>query len=322
MNPTKFRVSNKLNLIKIITENPGISLSKLRSYTHYKNNDQLKKALGELFMVGSYPYTPADYIEIDFNENETLNINLPVSLDKTIGLTINEWLAIRKILEEELSNPEVEDSYKSQYKSILDKIKRIIPYSEANAHENIKSKIEEAIQKKRKLSFYYAGWKNENPELRTVDPWFVFSEKNEYLVAYCNDRLGRRNFRLSSISNPQVLEQQITHYLDASEQNKHILEFNQFLNVSEQKSDMAHILFSKEIEFNLSKYAKLEIISDKITGNNQFIYAKTKILEKNWFLDMIKGFGNRIIILSPENLRAEVLSHIDQINIPKIIPSN
>ena len=89
MNPTKVRVSNKLNLIKIITENPGISLSKLQNYTNHKNVEQLKKDLGQLFMVGSYPYTPADYIDIYYNDNEAVNINLPVSIDKTIGLTIN-----------------------------------------------------------------------------------------------------------------------------------------------------------------------------------------------------------------------------------------
>lgn len=176
MNPTKFRVSNKLNLIKIITENPGISLSKLQNYSGHKNTDLLKKDLGELFMIGSFPYTPADYIDIDFNENETLNINLPVSLDKTIGLTISEWLTIRKILEEEIQNTDTEESYQIQYKSILEKIKRIIPYSEAKQNDGIRAKIEDAIQKK-KLSFEYTGWKNENKETRIVDPWFIFTEK-------------------------------------------------------------------------------------------------------------------------------------------------
>lgn len=318
MNPTKFRVTNKLNLIKIITENPGISLSKLLTYTHYKNLDQLKKALGELFMIGSYPYTPADYIEIDFNENETININVPVNLDKTIGLTINEWLAIRKILEDEIAIPEIEETYKIQYRSILEKIKRIIPYTESVEHESIKSKIEEAILKKRKLTFLYTGWKNDEPENRTIDPWFIFSEKNVYLVGYCNTGMGRRNFRLSSIFNPQLLEEEITHPLDYSEHNKHILEFNQFLNASEEKSEIAQILFFKEIEFNLSKYAKLEILGVRTVNNQEFIYAQTKILEKNWFLDLIKGFGEKIILLSPQELRNDFISHIDQIKMPSL----
>ena len=157
MNPTKVRVSNKLNLIKIITENPGISLSKLQNYTNHKNVEQLKKDLGELFMVGSYPYTPADYIDIDYNDNETVNINLPVSVDKTIGLTINEWVAVRKILEEEINNSDTEEAYRIQYRAILEKIKRIIPYSEAKANEAIRKKIEEAIQKKNYLLCIRAG---------------------------------------------------------------------------------------------------------------------------------------------------------------------
>jgi hypothetical protein len=171
-------------------------------------------------MVGSYPYTPADYIDIDFSDNGTVNINLPVSVDKTIGLTINEWLAVRKILEDEINSSDTEEVYRVQYKSILEKIKKIIPYSEARENEAIRKKLEEAIQKKKKLSFMYTGWKDEGQEERIVDPWFIFIEKNEYLVAYCNDRKGRRNFRLASISNPKVLEDNITNPLSVFRLNR------------------------------------------------------------------------------------------------------
>lgn len=316
MNPTKVRVSNKLNLIKIITENPGISLSKLQNYTNHKNLDQLKKDLGELFMVGSYPYTPADYIDIDFSDNGTVNINLPVSVDKTIGLTINEWLAVRKILEDEINSSDTEEAYRVQYKSILEKIKKIIPYSEARENEAIRKKLEEAIQKKKKLSFMYTGWKDEGQEERIVDPWFIFIEKNEYLVAYCNDRKGRRNFRLASISNPKVLEDNITNPLDSSSQNMHILEFNAFLNQSEENSEIAEILLRPEVEFNFSKYAKLEIMGRKNISGQNYIHAKTKIIEKNWFLDLIKGFGDKVILLSPKLLRTEFLEDMESIKIP------
>lgn len=318
MNPTKFRVSSKLNLIKIITENPGISLSKLQNYTGHKNTEQLKKDLGELFMIGSFPYTPADYIEIDFNENETLNINLPVNLDKTIGLTINEWLSVRNILEEELIQSEVEEATKIHFKSILEKIKTIIPYSEAKENELIRASIEEAIQKNKKITFLYSGWKSNEKEKRVVDPWFLFTEKSEYLVAYCNERAGRRNFRLSSISSLQILEQEITNPLNASEQNKHILDFIKFLNQSEENSEIAEILLDKEIEFNFSKYTKLEFLGTKRLDNKEYFHVKTKVIEKNWFLDLIKGFGDKVILISPASLRTEFLTNLDNLKLPII----
>ncbi|MBP9885120.1 MAG: WYL domain-containing protein [Leptospiraceae bacterium] len=321
MNPTKFRVSSKLNLIKIITENPGISLSKLQNYSGHKNTEQLKKDLGELFMVGSFPYTPADYIEIDFNENETLNINLPVNLDKTIGLTINEWFAIRKILEEEIQHSELEESYRVHYKSILEKIKKIIPYSEAKENETVRLLIEEAIQKKKKITFLYTGWKSNEKESRIVDPWFIFTEKNEYLVAYCNDRKGRRNFRLASISSLRILEQSISNPLVASEQNKHILEFNQFLNQSEENSEVAEILLDKEIEYNFSRQAKLEILGHRKIGTKEYIHVKTKITEKNWFLDLVKGFGEKVILISPEFLKTEYLTDLENMKLPIYLTS-
>ena len=321
MNPTKFRVSNKLNLIKIITENPGISLSKLQNYTGHKNIEQLKKDLGELFMVGTFPYTPADYIDIDFNDNETININLPVSLDKTIGLTIHEWLLIRKILEEEIKQSDTEESYRIQYRSVLEKIKKIIPYSEATENEEIRSKIDNAIQKKKKFSFQYIGWKNDKHETRIVDPWFIFAEKHEYLVAYCNDRQGRRTFRLDSISSPKVLDEDISNPLVASEQNKHILEFNQFLNQSEENSELAELLLSKEIEYNFSQYVKIEILGSKKIADKEYIHIKTKIIEKNWFLDLVKGFGEKLIVISPPSIQSEFLNDLEQIKFPSLTNS-
>ena len=97
----------------------------------------------------------------------------------------------RKILEEEIQHSELEESYRVHYKSILEKIKKIIPYSEAKENETVRLLIEEAIQKKKKITFLYTGWKSNEKESRIVDPWFIFTEKNEYLVAYCNDRKGR-----------------------------------------------------------------------------------------------------------------------------------
>ena len=100
------------------------------------------------------------------------------------------------------------------------------------------------------------------------------------------------------------------------EQNKHILEFNAFLNQSEENSEVAEILIAKEAEFNFSKHAKLEIIGNRTILNRDYTYAKTKIIEKNWFLNLLRGFGEKVILLSPAPLKSEYLAGIDQIRIP------
>lgn len=316
MNPTKLRMANKLNIIKLIAENPGITLSKLQKYTKHKNTDSLKKELGELLMVGSYPYSPLDYIEIDFNENERLEIKLPVNLDKTIGLSVIEWLSIRQIIEQEIINPLNSKDEIKNLESIREKIRKIIPYSIAEENETTRKLIEESIREKKIFCFEYEGWKSKKLEERKVAPWFLFRNGNkEYLAAYCYTNNSIRNFRLESMVEPRVKSETFNISFDGYETNQHLLKFKEFISKSTENSDYAEIEFSKKIFYNLSRFIHLEDIQEE----KDYFTARTKIIEKNWFLATIRGFGEHIIIKEPADLACEMKEILENTMIPELL---
>ena len=86
MNPKTKKIKAKLSLIKILSSK-RLTLTELLKYSRYEDMKSLENDLGELYMVGSFPYTPADYIELDFDGN-TVGVNLPTGIYSSISLNI------------------------------------------------------------------------------------------------------------------------------------------------------------------------------------------------------------------------------------------
>ncbi|MCX7999642.1 MAG: hypothetical protein N3A69_11935, partial [Leptospiraceae bacterium] len=101
MNQTKTRLERKLSLIKLLSQRNQVSLDELENFTGF-TKEELKRELSQLFMAGTYPFTPADLIEVDCN-GEFVSLNLPTKIDDIIGLTIYEWLALRSAIEKILT---------------------------------------------------------------------------------------------------------------------------------------------------------------------------------------------------------------------------
>ncbi len=318
MNLTKERLQKKLSIIKILSKNQGITLENLANYTN-RTKQEITKDLGELFMVGAYPYTPADYLEIDF-DGEKLRLNSPVSIEKSIGLTPNEWLALRNLIDhelEEIQNP----SDEKILQSIKEKIKKIVPYAEYKNYEKLREKIQQSIQSKKSIEFYYAGRKDEKAEKRKVDPWILFQEKNEYLAAFCHSRKGIRTFRLESISELVTTNDPFLQDPEEKDIKKHLDSFRDFLNTSSMESDITELLIRKSAFYNLSNQMEIQVQKENyIHKNQEYILATTKLIHKGWFLSLIKSFGDSVIILSPQELRTEISTDLHTLPIPKLIP--
>lgn len=314
MNPTKERLQKKLSIIKILSKNKGMTLENLAKYTN-RTKQEITKDLGELFMVGAYPYTPADYLEIDFDGN-SLTLNSPVSIEKSIGLSSAEWLAIRNLIDLELEENKGNLEEKILF-SIREKIKKIVPYSEYKNYEKTKTILREAIHHKKSIEFIYTGRKDEAPEKRKVDPWVLFREKNDYLAAYCHVREGIRTFRLESIVDPVITSESFKQSPNEEQIEKHLQAFRSFLERNSSESQFAEILIQKNAFYNLSNQLEIEILSEKfIYKNKEYIQAKARIIYTDWFLDIVKSFGNSVFILSPVELKEKILIDLQNVKIP------
>lgn len=317
MNSTRERLEKKLALIQIISSNPQIGLDDLQEIAKFESKLELKKNLGELFMVGMHPYTPADYIEVEYDGNG-LDIRLPVNLEKTIGLSIQEWVILRKLLD----NEEIWSRLKTD-KTVLNALKKkiadVVSYSEFQEFETVRDRIYQAIRDRKKIRFIYKGHHDAVPENRETEPWFVFGDKTQYLVGYSSEKRGMRNFRLDSMHNLEILNEPISFEPDEMDKENHMSSFFSFINEKQESSEWAEIAVLPSAQYNLSRELNMEEVKGTIVlSGAEYFKFNAKIIEKSWFLNVIKGYGESVVVLSPDSLASVLANSLDTVQIPEL----
>ncbi|TGK01606.1 WYL domain-containing protein [Leptospira langatensis] len=301
MNPSTKKIQTKLAVIRLLQENKRMSLEDLSKYSGIEDIKDLKKELGKLYMVGSYPYTPDQFIELDY-DGDTIGIRMPVDLEQGLVLSVREWAAIRSLFLEE-DEKEISPSRKKILQSILEKIHAILPSAGVPSENDLKKRIHDAIQSGKSLEMQYQANGEAQAEIRRVDPWALLSFREEYLIGYCHVRKAPRTFRLDSIIQLSLTDQDSVQVPD-EERKEAILKLKKFLSQTEADSEVAEIYHTAEVYFNLHSRLPLERTKDKIQLKGVWYYlSKTKIRNEEWFLSTLKGFGPNVIIRSPENLQ-------------------
>ncbi|TGK07539.1 WYL domain-containing protein [Leptospira semungkisensis] len=307
MNPSTKKLQTKLAVIRLLQENKRMSLEDLSKYSGIEDTKDLKKELGKLYMVGSYPYTPDQFIELDY-DGDTIAIRMPVDLEQGLVLSVREWAAIRTLFLEE-DEKEVSPSRKKILKSILEKIHTILPSAGVPSDNDLKTRIREAIESGKSLEMQYQANGEAEAEERKVDPWALLSFREEYLIGYCHIRKAPRTFRLDSIIQLSVTNQDSVQVPDA-ERKEAILKLKKFLGETEADSETAEIYHTAEVYFNLHSRLPLERTSEKIQIKGVWYHlSKSKIRNEEWFLSTLKGFGPNVILHSPQNLRERMRSY-------------
>lgn len=305
MNPKTFKIGRKMNLVNLLSLEKKISLEKLIEIGGYESAKELKDDLGQLFMLGSYPYSPDDLIEVDF-DGSSVSLSVPVSLDKSVRLNVQEWLAIKNILDEDLSDP-VFDSGREIIHSILLKINSIIPISTFKTFEKNTVIIEQAIKEKIRIKFNYLSRKNKT-SAKSVEPWLLYHEKIDYLVGLCLEAKAPRIYRIESMHDLELTHEKFVHSGSAQE----------VINSLGKPSPMAELIVLESAWFNLSRQMDLIIINQNAKINkNKGIHVKTPIIDEEWFIDTVSRFGKNIVVIGPAFIRNKIISHFADVRLPK-----
>ncbi|NBU97774.1 MAG: WYL domain-containing protein, partial [Spirochaetia bacterium] len=155
-------------------------------------------------------------------------------------------------------------------------------------------------------------------EERKALPVFLFEETSHYLAALCLKSNSLRSFRLDRMIDFKVTNQILEYTQDEEQKNEFLKKFIEFKNESASSSDLAKILVHHSAYYNLSRIIVIHRLDQKIDGFDDYILVETKIMEENWFLDLIKGFGKSIFVLEPIFLKEKILNNLNLISIPEL----
>ncbi|TGK11385.1 WYL domain-containing protein [Leptospira fletcheri] len=307
MNPTTRKLQTKLALIGLLRENRRMTLEDLSKYSGVKEISDLKKELGKLYMVGSYPYTPDQLVEIDY-DGETIGIRLPNRMQEGLTMSVREWSGIRSLLLEE-EQKEVDPERRQILLSSLRKIHTVLPSSGILDSGELKSQLTEAIERQKSVLLEYQAQGETSPVKRKVDPWGLLSYKEEYLIGFCHTRNAPRSFRLDSILTFERTEEKSIQVPD-QERKKAISRLKQFLRSSGKEGAVAEIFHTAEVYFNLHRRFGLERTKESVRIRGTVFYlSRTNIRNEDWFLSTLKGFGNSVILKSPTSLKQRLQAY-------------
>ena len=307
-----------LGLIPILSANPGITLDELTSISGAKNKREMRENLHKLMLLGTPPFSPADFIEVFIDENDRVELEFPQGMDRPLALTPGEWSAVQTVIVEELKFQRIGQRGLSYLREILDGMSRAqVSYDFASPFRNKRLVVEEALQDRLQIEFLYKTLSSKEPEVRRVEPWAIFQHRKvTYLIAYCHLRRDARFFHLERMENIEILDvpQESTPSDDLEQMIRESPIFR-----DDPEGFTAEIAFNPHLRGALESYFKIKDarpLKSKDPGREGWFRAVCKVNEMVWFRATLRSLGPGVMILTPKHLRESYLEELEQVPVP------
>lgn len=156
--------------------------------------------------------------------------------------------------------------------------------------------IQTALQERRLLSFSYVDGHG-NQTGRTVEPYqLVLKGSHWYFQGYCHERKDYRLFRLSRISNLQMM----TETFALRDYQKPILDYSEALEAMQTRIQLR---IHKSIMDRVLDFCGFE----KFTPDGEDHYlVEYPFIENDYYYDMLLSFGQACECLTPTRIREEL----------------
>ncbi|WP_167958014.1 helix-turn-helix transcriptional regulator [Anaerosporobacter faecicola] len=166
-------------------------------------------------------------------------------------------------------------------------------------------RIKTAIQESKLLSYEYIN-RHGNKTTRTAEPYqLVLKNSHWYMQGYCYKRNDFRLFKLSRMSNLQIVEKSFT----PRDYQKPQLEFTDILSTMQTR---IKIRIHKSVMDRVLDYCNYEqFIPD---GEEHYIVS-FPFIENEYYYNMLFSFGDKCECLEPLHIRTEVKRRIHDIAI-------
>ena len=156
--------------------------------------------------------------------------------------------------------------------------------------------IQTALQERRLLSFSYVDGHG-NQTGRTVEPYqFVLKGSHWYFQGYCHERKDYRLFRLSRISNLQMM----TETFAPREYQKPVLDYSEALEAMQTR---IRLRIHKSIMDRVLDFCGFENFTPD--GEDHYL-VEYPFIENDYYYDMLLSFGQACECLAPTRIREEL----------------
>lgn len=153
------------------------------------------------------------------------------------------------------------------------------------------------------ISFEYAD-RHGNKTARTVEPYqLVLKNSNWYLQGYCQKRNDFRLFKISRMSNLQMLEEAFT----PRDYQKPQLEFDDILEMMQTK---IKIRIHKSVMDRVLDFCPYEYFTPD--GDEHYI-VRFPFIENDFYYNILFGLGDKCECLEPLHIRVEMKRRIHDI---------
>lgn len=156
--------------------------------------------------------------------------------------------------------------------------------------------VKKSLQESKLISFSYIDGHSVRTE-RTAEPCqLVLKGRSWYVLAFCRVRNGFRLFRLSRMTELRLLEERFT----PREYEKPVLDF-------EETAGRMQVTIQLRIHESILDRV-LEFCSyDRVAPDGEGYYRVAyPFIERDYYYDMLLGFGDKCECLSPPHVRAEL----------------
>lgn len=205
------RLERLLSIVPWVVANDGPTVSEIAERFDYPE-ERLLSDLDILFMVGTYPFTPDQLVEVVVEEGRVW-IHYAEYFARPLRLTPPQGLALVAAGSSLLAVPGADpEGPLARGLAKLAATVGVAPGAEigvdlGNADPNVLATVRQAIADRRQVAIEYYTYGRDEVTERVVDPYRVASDQGEwYLLGHCHKAAGERLFRLDRIRGIDLLD--------------------------------------------------------------------------------------------------------------------
>jgi proteasome accessory factor C len=299
------RLARLLALVPYLVAHPGVSVPEAAAVFGI-TEDQLRADLELLFLCGLPGYTPGDLIDVTY-EGDRITVANADAFARPLRLTPDEALALVVAARSLSAVPGLQE--RDALSRAIAKLESALGPEAGPAARQVAvaldpegatlERLQSALEKSRRVRLrYHTAGRDEVTE-REVDPMrLVSAEGRWYLEGWCRRVDGVRLFRLDRVLSAEVLDMTADVPSDAVSRD---LSEGLF---QPQPGDQQVVLELEPSATWVSDYYPCETI-EELPGGGQRVTLRARDLD--WLRRLALRLGSGVVIVSPSDLRADVV---------------